>query len=53
MKSPEKFMREFMKAIVHNPLERPAILAEWTEKLEARDIENRQMEPDTDPEEEQ
>jgi hypothetical protein len=40
MKEPqtaEQFLREFMRKIVHNPLDRAAILAEYTEKLQKRD----------------
>lgn len=37
MKSAEDFLREFMKEIIHNPLDRPNILADYTAKLEERD----------------
>lgn len=44
MTSAQDFMMAFAKAIVHNVDTRPQIVQQWTEKLEAREAEIREVE---------
>lgn len=43
MTSPQDFMLAFAKAIIHNVDTRPQIVQQWTEKLDAREVEIGQL----------